>query len=467
MATATAFTGSALTKFKADPHNRREIPDGVLSGLYFVIQPTGKKSWAVRYRIDGYDKNGQPAKVTRKFTLGNYLAGDDVKLAGEELKRIRREAADILDRVRRGEDPGAEKQIAKRAPADDVTRDLFRSVVERYLKEYASKRRNFPEKARLLGMRRDGEAWAVIEGRAVSLWGQKRAQDITRRDVREHLEALAESAPIGANRTFSELRKFFNWAAGKDIVTASPLAGLQPPSEENASRNRVLIRRSEIPGSTDDELRWLWQAAANYNRPEEGEGKGGIGRKHRGPFGPMVQMLILTGQRRTEVAAMEWREVDLEARTWTIPASRAKNGQAHLVPLSDAAVAVLESLPRIKGHGYVFTTDGENPVSGFSRMKNRIVALMKESAGKEIPDWTLHDIRRTVAAGMQRLGVRMEVTEKVLNHVSGSFGGIAGVYQVHDFAEEKRTALEAWARFVTDLVEGADKTNVVPLRERA
>ena len=302
------------------------------------------------------------------------------------------------------------------------------------------------------------------------MWGDRQIEEVTRRDIREHLETLAETAPIGANRTFSELRKFFNWAAGKDIVTASPITGLQPPSEENDSRNRVLIRRAEVPGSTDDELRWLWQAAASYDRNDEGEGKGGIGRKHRGPFGPFIQMLVLTGQRRNEVAAMTWREIDTAARTWTIPAARAKNGQAHLVPLSDAAMAVLEAMPRIKGNSFVFTTTGEAPISGWSRMKERIDKLMSEAAKEErgedtdIPHWTLHDLRRTVAAGLQRLGVKMEVTEKVLNHTSGSFGGIAGVYQVHDYADEKRAAMQAWGRFITALVEETPTSNVVLLR---
>jgi integrase len=443
-----ALTAASLLKLKADPAKRREIPDGILAGLYFVIQPTGRKSWAVRYRAAGTPK---------KLTLGNSLFANDPDAAGEELTRMRREAASVLERVRRGEDPGADKQIAKRESKDEdsINRDRFRTIAERYLKEYASKRRNYPEKARLLGLNLKGE---VNGQRAVGLWGEKRIQDITRRDIREHLEKLAQTAPIGANRTFAELRKFFNWTVGKDILPASPMTDLQPPSEENDSRNRVLIRRKEVPGSSDNELRWLWQACEAY---DEAAG--------RGPFGPFLQLLTLTGQRRTEVSDMTWGEIDMDAAEWVIPAARSKNGEPHVVPLSEQAMAILRSLPRIKGKaGYVFTTDGEHPVSGFSRMKQRIDKLMGASAGEvEIPDWTLHDIRRTVAAGMQRIGVKMEVTEKVLNHKSGSFRGIAGIYQVHDYADEKRTALEAWGSFVADLIAGSDKSNVVPLRERA
>lgn len=163
---------------------------------------------------------------------------------------------------------------------------------------------------------------------------------------------------------------------------------------------------------------------------------------------------------------MTWGEIDMDAAEWVIPAARSKNGEPHVVPLSEPAMAVLKALPRIKGRaGYIFTTNGDNPVSGFSRMKKRIDMLMAETAGEvEIPDWTLHDIRRTVAAGMQRIGVKMEVTEKVLNHKSGSFRGIAGIYQVHDYADEKRAALDAWGNFVADLVEDRGKNNVVSIR---
>lgn len=446
---AKALTATSLLKLKPDPAKRREIPDGILAGLYFVIQPTGRKAWAVRYRSSG---------IPKKVTLGNSLFGDDADAAGAELTRMRQEASSILERVRRGEDPGAEKQAAKHAPKADADRDLFLTVVTRYLKEYASKRRNYREKARLLGMRQDGEDWKTNADRAAGLWGTKRIQDITRRDIREHLETLAATAPIGANRTFAELRKFFNWTVGKDILDASPMADLQAPSEENDSRNRVLIRRKEVPGSSDDELRWLWRASQAYD--ETG----------RGPFGSFLQLLILTGQRRSEVAEMTWPEVDIKVREWVIPAARSKNGEAHVVPLSKQALAVLKAVPRVKGKAqYIFTTDGEHPVSGFSRMKQRIDKLMtgyatEADAEATIPSWTLHDIRRTVAAGMQRIGIKMEVTEKVLNHKSGSFRGIAGIYQVHDYADEKRAALEAWGSFLTALIDNKPASNVVRMK---
>ena len=186
------------------------------------------------------------------------------------------------------------------------------------------------------------------------------------------------------------------------------------------------------------------------------------------PFGPIVRLLILTGARRDEVAQMEWREVDLDRAVWTLPASRSKNRREHTIPLSDMAIDVLRSLPRIERSGLVFTTNARTPVSGFSKAKPALDRAMAELAGEEasrIPGWVLHDLRRTVATNLQRLGVRLEVTEAVLNHVSGSRAGIVGVYQKHDYAAEKSAALEAWARRLDAIVSGAEASNVVELAQ--
>ena len=167
---------------------------------------------------------------------------------------------------------------------------------------------------------------------------------------------------------------------------------------------------------------------------------------------------------------MRWSEVDLKLRTWTIPRERVKNDIEHVVPLSVQAVTILESLPRVKGKDdFVFTVTGTTSVSGFTRAKNRVDAfiaarLEADDPESSLPHWTIHDIRRTAASGMARLGIAMPVIEKVLNHVSGSFGGIAGVYQRHTFSDEKRAALEAWGRHVAGIVTGG-KANVVELKD--
>ena len=165
---------------------------------------------------------------------------------------------------------------------------------------------------------------------------------------------------------------------------------------------------------------------------------------------------------------MEWREVDLDRAVWTLPASRSKNRREHTIPLSDMALDVLRSLPRIDRSGFVFTTNARTPVSGFSKAKPALDRAMAELAGEgasPIPGWVLHDLRRTVATNLQRLGVRLEVTETVLNHVSGSRAGIVGVYQKHDYATEKRQALDAWARRLEAIVSGSEASNVFELAQ--
>jgi integrase len=208
---------------------------------------------------------------------------------------------------------------------------------------------------------------------------------------------------------------------------------------------------------TDDELRLFWKATA------------GLGF----PFGPMFRLLLVTGQRREEVAGMTRDEVLLGGDPiWTIPKERTKNNNEHSVPLSPLAVEIIESLPRIGKATFLFTTNGETSVSGYSRSKDRLDAAMaririEEADGDKveaIPHWTLHDLRRTMASRMAGLNINLPVIEKVLNHVSGSFAGIVGVYQRHEYREEKRRALNAWADYVTALVEKRIADNVVQLR---
>src|SRR5262249_24201699 len=173
---------------------------------------------------------------------------------------------------------------------------------------------------------------------------------------------------------------------------------------------------------SDAELREIWRAA-------DTEGY---------PFGPVIQLLLLTGARREEVAGMRWSELAADFSLWTLPAERVKNKTRHEIPLSAPARALLAELPRISE--FVFTTTGSTPVSGFARAKHRL----DRAISPPLPPWVLHDLRRSLASGMAALGVQMPVVEKILNHVGGSFAGVAGIYQRYDFAKEKRHALELW-----------------------
>ena len=184
------------------------------------------------------------------------------------------------------------------------------------------------------------------------------------------------------------------------------------------------------------------------------------------PFGPMVQLLMLTGCRRDEVRDAPWAEVDLKARQWSIPARRTKNGRDHLIPIVGQVAAILEKMPRIGGSRLLFTTTGETPISGLAKYKARLEKSVARDLGNEPERWTLHDLRRTLATGLQRLGFPVEVCEAVLNHSGGTVSGVAAVYAKHDYRPEKEQALAAWARHVDGIVSGKPG-KVVPMRTRA
>jgi integrase len=179
----------------------------------------------------------------------------------------------------------------------------------------------------------------------------------------------------------------------------------------------------------------------------------------------MIKMLLLTAARRTEVAEMRWREIDLDARTWTLPAARVKNGREHVVPLTDDLIDLLRGLPRFAASDFIFSSSGKHGVTKFAPLKQRLDKAMAAKLGVEaVEPWTLHDIRRTVATNLQKLSVRLEVTEAALNHVGGSRAGVVGIYQRHDWRDEKRAALEAWSAKIREIASGeAAASNVVKL----
>ena len=263
----------------------------------------------------------------------------------------------------------------------------------------------------------------MLDREVTPKWRGRKIQDIARRDVVEVLDGLMDRG-VGrmTNMVFSVLRKLFRWCVERDVIAVSPCTGMRPPCPE-ASRDRVL---------NDGELKRFWAAtdALGY------------------PFGPMFKLLLVTGQRLGEVAGIIWTEIHLDERIWSLPRQRAKNDRAHEVPLSDLAIEIVESLPKSdRETALVFTTTGKTPVSGFSRAKRHLDAAMRVQPDQQaIPPWTLHDLRRTVATGMQRLGITPQVTEAVLNHKSGTIRGVAAVYARHDYAQEKRDALDAWAQ---------------------
>jgi integrase len=323
---------------------------------------------------------------SHKHTIGPYPAFS--------LKQARDAAAKVLRSVSEGHSP---KQRQAGTVADAV--DQF---LARHCKNYRPKTLY--------------EVTRRLQTHVVDDWGTRRLDSVIRADVRAMLDGIV--APAAANLALGTVRTFFNWGVENDLIANSPVFGVRAPNKETP-RDRVL---------TDDELKAVWRAT----------GKEGY------PLGSILQLLILTGQRRGEVTGMQWSELDLVAGTWTLPRERVKNDRRHEVPLARQAIAVINVVPRI-GDKYVFTLSGTAATNNFKAKKR-----LNQLAGIEA--WTLHDLRRTAASGMAKLGASLVVIEKVLNHVSGSLAGIVGVYQRHEYADEKRAALQLWADYVERLV---------------
>lgn len=400
---AKALTVKAIENIRPTAA-RQEVPDGLIRGLYFVMQPSGKAAWAVRYRYQ---------RQPRKLTLGTYPAID--------LKAARELASRALVHVAGGGDPATEKQVQKDAERRPRETDLVENVIDRFIDRYA--RPNAPRSWQ--------ETKRILEKEVVPRWKGRKLADVERREVHELLDGIVDrGAPIMANRVLAALRRMCGWAVERDIIKVSPCQGIKAPSSER-SRDRVL---------DDDELLLVWLTCEEM----------------KWPFGPLIQLLILLGQRREEIGGMRWSELDLDRRTWTLPRERVKNGVEHVVPLPPQAIAILERLPKIvppKGApDYVFTTGSGKPVSGYTKAKKRLDDLIEASEGARLPHWTIHDLRRSFASGCARLGVNLPVIEKILNHVSGSFGGIVGVYQRHSYAAEKTAALDLWGRHLEGLL---------------
>jgi integrase len=403
---AKALTTRTVEAVKPDPAKRQEIPDAALSGLYLVVQTSGVKSWALRYRFGGKPK---------KLTLGRWPL--------MTLAEARAAAAGAVEAVERGKDPGAAKQATKaaRLEAQLSERDKVKTLLAQF------------EKRHLATLKSGQQAKQFLDRFVLPAWGERDVHEITRRDVIDLLDEIVDSGrTTTANRVLAHTRKFFNWLAERDVIAVAPTVGVKPPARE-VSRERVL---------SDDEIRWLWQACEKAGQP----------------WGPMAQILLLTGQRLNEVARMTDKEI--VGNVWHLAAERTKNKRPHDVPLSEAVQAVLAGVTRLRNaDGYIFTTNARTPVQGFSKAHATLAVAMAEAAEKErgepveIPKWGFHDLRRTAATGMARLGVPVRVTEACLNHISGTGGGIVAVYQRHDYADEKRQALEAWGRYVLDTVK--------------
>ncbi len=403
------LTDTGVAKLRPPTTGRIEYFDSLLPGFALRVTANGHKSWVVFYRV---------GRRLRRYTIGTYP-----KIS---LSDARKRARAALEQVDMGDDPAADKVASKRLHGDSV-----KAIADEFIERYARKNqvRSWPETR------------SILDLHVIPEWGTRAIGDISHKDVIRLLDRAADkTSPVRANRVLAAIRVMFNWALSRQIVHASPVAGIKPPGKE-MSRDRVL---------GDDEIKAVWNAFDKLGWP----------------FGPAFKLLLITGQRRDEVATMRWRDVDLNSTLWTLPRESTKADRMNEVPLSPLALEVLGSVKRISTE-YVFSTNGETPISGFSKAKGRAeltIAMerlqasgMTKPTAKQInkaklPNWRLHDLRRTLASNMAKSGVAPHIVEKVLNHTTGEISGVAAVYNRYAYTDEKRAALDAWSKTLTGMV---------------
>ena len=425
------LTEAMIEKLGAPESGRLEIFDKIVPGLAVRVTANGSKTFVVRGRVKGQTS---PIRVT----IGDATA---VKVAA-----ARTEATDLLKACRVGEDPRIARREKKEAEARSENL-LWERVVADFIEKHA---------------KANNRTWKQTEAtfaRCVTpRWKGRLITEITRTDVVALLDQLGEGSVYQANRVLAAVRKLFNWAVLRDLVPASPIvAGMAREGEK--VRDRFL---------TFDEIAIVWRAAERVGQP----------------FGPLVKLLLVTGQRRGEVANARWSSLDLDKdRLWTMTPEETKAGRAHLVPLTELAVAILTGQPKIAppppkdGKGkppandaaiFAFTTTGNSGVSGFAKAKAQldaeIIKILREDAvalGRDpakvepFPGWRIHDLRRTAATHMEdALGVPPHLVGSVLNHSPTGYKGVTAVYTRGDLIYARRRALVAWSRLLRLIVAG-------------
>lgn len=423
--TLKADVGQSIDFYDNHPRDRQRGLLLKVTGFLRAGELECSRKWQVRCRLDGDLR-------VRRFSLGDY---PEISLA-----QARERAGEILKGAKRGLDPKAVKQQERATRARDRA-ETVNAVAKVWL---------------AYGRRKSGLEWRpdykkAVEGNLdrhiLPEWGERPIRSITRADVNDLLDGI--KGEVAANRVLATISALFDFAVRRDKLEISPAVKIDKRGAETA-RKRTL---------TDDEIKVLWPFFVNAAYP----------------MGHFWQMLLLTGQRRSEVSDMTWDEIDLEKKLWTIPGSRTKNARDQLVPLSSLAIKVLTgaksardqllSLERPEiDRGYVFTTIFSAPISGFSGAKTRLEKKMVK-AGITLDEWRLHDLRRTCATQLAGLKVAPHIIARILNHADGSVTGTH--YNHFEYVDEKRAALELWGRTLERITSPqTEPGNVIEMRGR-
>lgn len=365
--------------------------DDSIKGFGAKRTKAGAVSYVLQFRMGGRESK------TRRYTIGSHGSPWTPATARAEAERLA-----IL--IAQGIDPGEAERQRRRESVDLA----FDNYSDRFAEACV------------------GEGWRRLVKRSLELHvkpvlGSKPLPNLTRIDIVAVFDRMPRAQIANIRNVFAVLRRLLRWAVSRGDIDRSPMEGMETPPPVKP-RDRWL---------SDEELDRIWMAAPNTHSC----------------FGPIIRLLIVTGQRREEVSSLRWEELNRKDLLWTLPGERAKNGEPNRIPLNELAVAILDEVagsaiwPR---SGRMFTTSRGGRFTGYSKGKIKLDLLMSQDGREPLPDWRLHDLRRTLATGFQRLGVRFEVTEAVLNHVGGSRAGVAGIYQRHDWKDEKREAMKSW-----------------------
>jgi integrase len=453
------LTPAAIIRFKP-AKRRREISDGGARGLRLTIEPSGTKSWTWRYR--------HPSGTSAVLRLGRVdFSGrehdGEVRIGDPLTLAAARALAAELERQRlRGRDPAAEHQLEKRqrrVVASERESNLFPAAVRMFSDEHVVARkgrrpRNWRWRARCLGLAysEDGGEPTIVPKSLAERWQARAVTEITSHDVYLAIDEARRHGIPGmgrlnaglsderARKMRAALSALFGFLLEHRKVVSNPTTGIWRPPPP-AARTRTLNTDPKVRQA--DELRWFWAATDSIGEP----------------IAAALKLLLLTGQRLREIGEMQWDELSDDLAVLHLSGERTKNSREHRVPMSRLAQSILRNVPKIENCGFVFSTTGR-PTGSWNRIKRRLDERMFELAREErgggatIPAWVLHDLRRSCASGMQQIGVRTEVIERALNHASGVFRSVSGVYQVDPLTDDVRVALERWARHIESIVTG-------------
>ncbi len=415
----TALTAASVKRIKPPRSGRKDHFDAALPSFCLRVSYSGRKTYALFYR----PKSGPNRGKLKRFTIGST--------AEYTLAEAREKARIMKQQVDAGGDPAL---LLEETHAEAMRRahNTVGRLVDDFIEKYAKRQTKSWRQAR-----------GVFVRHVLPSWRDRPIESIARRDVIELLDGLVEKdMPAMANRTLAHVRKFLNWCVERSVLEANPAALVKPPGGKERPRDREL---------SDDEIKVLWPIFDQLSYP----------------FGAMFQLMLTTAQRRNEVATLRQEDLNLEGRVWHMPREFTKAGRSHSVPLSLLAVQIIQTLPRFEGP-YLFTTaSGEKPVSGYSRAKLRVEKRVNATRAAEglqpLPNWRLHDLRRTAATGMARLGIPPDHISRVLNH--SPVGVTASVYDKHTYLPEKKRALDIWAAHLEQLLS-PQGDNVVSLETR-